>query len=42
VNSFGVVSLPLIGATTLGGMTSQEAERYIARKFAENYRRTRR
>jgi len=37
VNSFGVVSLPLIGATTVGGMTSQEAERYIARKFAENY-----
>jgi polysaccharide export outer membrane protein len=37
VNSFGIVSLPLIGATTVGGMTSQEAERYIARKFAENY-----
>jgi polysaccharide export outer membrane protein len=37
VNSFGIVTLPLIGATTLGGMTSQEAERFIARKFAENY-----
>ena len=37
VNSFGIVSLPLIGSTTVGGMTSQEAERFISRKFAENY-----
>lgn len=37
VNSFGLVSLPLIGATPVGGMTSSEAERAIARKLAENY-----
>ena len=37
VNSFGMVSLPLIGATPVGGMTSSEAERAIARKLAENY-----
>jgi len=37
VNSFGMVSLPLIGATALGGMTSSEAERAIARRLAENY-----
>jgi polysaccharide export outer membrane protein len=37
VNSFGLVSLPLIGATSVGGMTSSEAERAIARRLAENY-----
>jgi len=37
VNSFGMVSLPLIGPTAVGGMTAQEAERLIARKLAENY-----
>jgi len=37
VNSFGMVSLPLIGATALGGMTATEAERTIARRLAENY-----
>ena len=37
VNSFGMVSLPLIGSTSVGGMTSQEAERAIARRLAENY-----
>lgn len=37
VNSFGMVSLPLIGATAVGGMTSSEAERTISRKLAENY-----
>jgi polysaccharide export outer membrane protein len=37
VNSFGMVSLPLIGAMAVGGMTSSEAERAIARKLAENY-----
>ena len=37
VNSFGIVSLPLIGPTPVGGMTAQEAERLIARKLAENY-----
>lgn len=37
VNSYGMVSLPLIGPTPVGGMTAQEAERLIARKLAENY-----
>jgi polysaccharide export outer membrane protein len=37
VNSFGLVSLPLIGSIALGGMTAQEAERLIGRKLAENY-----
>ena len=37
VNSFGMVSLPLIGATPVGGMTANEAERAIGRKLAENY-----
>jgi len=37
VNSFGMVSLPLIGPTPVGGMTATEAERLIARKLAENY-----
>jgi polysaccharide export outer membrane protein len=37
VNSFGMISLPLIGAIPLGGMTAQEAEKLIARKLAENY-----
>ena len=37
VNSFGMVSLPLIGPTPVGGMTSSEAERLISRKLAESY-----
>ena len=37
VNSFGMVSLPLIGATAVGGMTANEAERAIGRRLAENY-----
>jgi polysaccharide export outer membrane protein len=37
VNSFGMVSLPLIGSLALGGMTAQEAERMIGRKLAESY-----
>jgi polysaccharide export outer membrane protein len=37
VNSFGMVSLPLIGPTSVGGMTAQEAEKVIARRLAENY-----
>jgi polysaccharide biosynthesis/export protein len=37
VNSFGLVSLPLIGSIAVGGMTAQEAERLIGRKLAENY-----
>ena len=37
VNSFGMVSLPLIGGIAVGGMTAQEAEGQIARRLAENY-----
>jgi polysaccharide export outer membrane protein len=37
VNSFGMVSLPLIGPTAVGGMTATEAERLIARRLNENY-----
>ena len=37
VNSFGMVSLPLIGVTAVGGMTATEAERAIGRRLAENY-----
>jgi polysaccharide export outer membrane protein len=37
VNSFGMVSLPLIGSIPVGGMTAQEAESLLARKLAENY-----
>ncbi|MBC8023966.1 MAG: polysaccharide biosynthesis/export family protein [Burkholderiales bacterium] len=37
VNSFGMVSLPLIGSIPVGGMTAQEAERLVARRLAENY-----
>jgi len=37
VNSFGMVSLPLIGSVPVGGMTAPEAERLIGRKLAESY-----
>ncbi len=37
VNSFGMISMPLIGALPVGGMTAQEAERMISRRLAENY-----
>ncbi len=37
VNSRGLVSLPLIGAVEIGGMTAQEAERAIAALLAANY-----
>lgn len=37
VNSFGMVSMPLIGALPVGGMTAQEAERMISRRLAESY-----
>jgi len=37
VNSFGMVSMPLIGAVPVGGMTAQESERMIARRLAEKY-----
>lgn len=37
VNSRGVVSLPLIGAVTLGGMTAQEAEEFLTAKYEKDY-----
>jgi polysaccharide export outer membrane protein len=37
VNSRGEVSLPLIGAIEVAGMTAQEAERAITAGLAENY-----
>lgn len=37
VNSRGQVSLPLIGAIEVAGMTAQEAERAITGKLAESY-----
>lgn len=37
VNSRGQVSLPLIGAIEVAGMTAQEAERAVTSKLAESY-----
>jgi polysaccharide export outer membrane protein len=37
VNSRGYVSLPLIGALAVGGLTAQEAEALIVAKLAESY-----
>jgi polysaccharide export outer membrane protein len=37
VNAAGAVSLPLIGATPVAGLTSQEAEDRIADKYREKY-----
>ena len=37
VNSLGSVSLPLIGAIAVGGLTAQEAEKLIAAKLADKY-----
>ena len=37
VNSSGMVSLPLIGAVTLAGMTAQQAETDIAARYNEKY-----
>lgn len=37
VNARGQVSLPLIGAIEVAGMTAQEAERAITAKLAESY-----
>ena len=37
VNSLGNVSLPLIGAIPVGGLTAQEAERLIAGKLSEKF-----
>ena len=37
VNTFGNISLPLIGTIAVGGLTAQEAERLITTKLGENY-----
>ena len=37
VNSNGLISLPLVGAIAVGGLTAQEAEALIAAKLAANY-----
>jgi len=37
VNSRGNVTLPLIGAVAVGGLTSQDAEELIAAKYAKDY-----
>ncbi|HEX4779248.1 MAG TPA: polysaccharide biosynthesis/export family protein [Usitatibacter sp.] len=37
VNSLGKVSLPLIGAVAVGGLTAQEAEKSIAARLAESF-----
>lgn len=37
INASGVVSLPLIGPVQIAGMTGQEAEAFIAAKYAEKY-----
>ena len=37
VNSTGAISLPLIGAVILGGLTGQEAEALIAAKYEKDY-----
>jgi polysaccharide export outer membrane protein len=37
VNATGFVSLPLIGAVSVGGLTSEEAEQRIADRYKEKY-----
>jgi polysaccharide export outer membrane protein len=37
VNSSGQVSLPLVGNVVLAGLTAQQAEAFIAEKYAEKY-----
>lgn len=37
VNAAGAISLPLIGAVTVAGLTSQEAEARIADRYREKY-----
>jgi polysaccharide biosynthesis/export protein len=37
VNAAGVISLPLIGAVVVAGLTAQQAEAYIAERYAEKY-----
>jgi polysaccharide export outer membrane protein len=39
VNARGVISLPLVGQITVGGLTSQEAEALIATKYEKDYLR---
>ena len=37
VNATGAVSLPLIGTAQLAGLTAQQAEAHLAKKYSENY-----
>lgn len=37
VNSTGAVSLPLIGTVQLAGLTAQQAEALLSKKYGENY-----
>jgi polysaccharide biosynthesis/export protein len=37
VNATGAVSLPLIGTVQLAGLTAQEAETHLAKKYGEKY-----
>lgn len=37
VNAAGAISLPLVGAVSVGGMTGQQAEQEIARRYGEKY-----
>jgi polysaccharide export outer membrane protein len=37
VNAAGMISLPLIGAVSVAGLTSQEAETHIADRYREKY-----
>lgn len=37
VNSSGLVSLPLVGQVSLGGLTAQEAERRLEKVYGEKY-----
>ncbi|GAB4205761.1 MAG: hypothetical protein Fur0019_08180 [Tibeticola sp.] len=37
VNSSGLVSLPLVGQVSLGGLTAQEAEKRLAAAYGEKY-----
>ncbi|MBT9550769.1 MAG: polysaccharide biosynthesis/export family protein [Hydrogenophaga sp.] len=37
VNATGAVSLPLIGTVQLAGLTAQQAEAHLAKKYSENY-----
>ena len=37
VNAAGAITLPLIGAVTVAGLTAQQVERHIAAKYSEKY-----